>query len=45
VAAAQCGVAMVIGRRSKTRMRDVHSLIAELGRGPAQFAGVVINDH
>jgi len=45
VAAAQCGVAMVIGRRSKSRMRDVHSLIAELGRGPANCAGVVINDH
>jgi protein-tyrosine kinase len=45
VAAAQCGVAMVIGRRTRSRMRDVHGLIAELGRGPAQFAGVVINEH
>jgi protein-tyrosine kinase len=45
VLAAQCGVAMVIGRRGTSRMAAVHGLITEVTRGSAKFAGVVINEH
>lgn len=45
VVAAKCGVAMVIGRRGTSRMKAVNSLINEVTRGSAKFAGVVINDH
>ena len=45
VVAAKCGVAMVIGRRGTSRMKAVNSLVNEVTRGSAKFAGVVINDH
>jgi chain length determinant protein tyrosine kinase EpsG len=45
VAAAKCGVAMVIGRRGTSRMKAVNKLIGEVTRGSAKFAGIVINDH
>jgi len=45
VLAAKCGVALMIGRRGTTGMKAVRGLAAEVTRGPAKFAGVVINDH
>ncbi|MEI2677058.1 MAG: polysaccharide biosynthesis tyrosine autokinase [Burkholderiaceae bacterium] len=45
VLAAKCGVAMIIGRRGKSRMKALQGLVSEVTRGPAKFAGVVINDH
>lgn len=45
VLAAQCGIAMVIGRRGTSRMKAVHALVRDVTRGTATFAGVVINDH
>ncbi|MDO9315455.1 MAG: polysaccharide biosynthesis tyrosine autokinase [Burkholderiaceae bacterium] len=45
VLAAKCGVAMIVGRRGTTRMKALHGLVGEVTRGPAKFAGVVINDH
>lgn len=45
VLAAKCGVAMIVGRRGTTRMKSLHGLVGEVTRGPAKFAGVVINDH
>lgn len=45
VVAAKCGVAMIIGRRGTSRMKAVNSLVNEVTRGAAKFAGVVINDH
>jgi len=45
VVAAKCGVAMFIGRRDTSRMKALHDLVAEVGRGPGKVAGVVINEH
>lgn len=45
VVAAKCGVAMVVGRRGTSRMKAINTLINEVTRGSATFAGVVINDH
>jgi protein-tyrosine kinase len=43
--AAICGAVLVVGRRGKTRMKSINSLVAALGRGPAKVAGVVMNEH
>jgi protein-tyrosine kinase len=43
--AAICGAAMVVGRRGKTRMKAIDSLVASIGRGPAKLVGVVMNEH
>ncbi len=45
VLAAKCGAAMVIARRNVSQMKTVHSLVSEVVRGSAQFAGVVVNEH
>jgi len=44
VIAAKCGAALAIGRRGKTRMPDMHELVARLNKGPAKLAGVVMNE-
>jgi chain length determinant protein tyrosine kinase EpsG len=43
--AAICGAALVVGRRGRTRMKSINSLVAALGRGPAKVAGVVMNEY
>ena len=45
VLAAKCGAAMVVTRRHVTQMKAVQSLVTEVARGSAQFAGVVVNEH
>ena len=45
VLAAKCGAAFVIARRRVSRMKNLNQLVAELGRGSIQFAGVAINEH
>jgi chain length determinant protein tyrosine kinase EpsG len=44
VIAAKCGAVLAIGRRGRTRMKAMDSLISALARGPAQLAGVVMNE-
>jgi protein-tyrosine kinase len=45
VVTAQCGAALMLGRRDRTRMRALQALIAGLGRSPSiRMAGVVINE-
>jgi chain length determinant protein tyrosine kinase EpsG len=44
VVAAQGGAALVVGRRDKTRMQAMSSLLAGLSRSQARLAGVVLND-
>ena len=43
--AAICGAALVVGRRGRTRMKAINSLVAALGRSPAKVAGVVMNEY
>jgi protein-tyrosine kinase len=43
--AAACGAALVVGRRGKTRMKDIDKLVASLSKGPAKLAGVVMNEY
>lgn len=45
VIAAKCGHALVIGRRGRTRMKAVDSLINQVARSGARLAGIVINEH
>jgi len=45
VLASKCGLAMVVARRSVSRMKSVHGLVSEITRGAVQFAGVVVNEH
>ncbi|CAN5459568.1 chain length determinant protein tyrosine kinase EpsG [soil metagenome] len=45
VLAGKCGSALVLGRRGTSRMKAMHGLISDLGRGSVQCAGVVVNDH
>ncbi len=45
VLAARCGAAIVIGRRGATRMQSMQGLLQALAKGPAQLAGVLINEH
>ena len=40
----QCGAALVIGRKGRTRMKAMNDLIAALGKGPAVLAGVIMNE-
>ncbi len=44
VVAAKCGAALVIGRRGKSRMKSMQTLITGLSKGPAQLAGVIVNE-
>jgi protein-tyrosine kinase len=45
VLAAKCGAALVMGRRGKSRMEALQTLISQVRKTPTQFAGVLINDH
>ena len=43
--AARCGAGLVLGRRNRTRMDALQSLVAQVGRAHARLAGVMLNDH
>jgi chain length determinant protein tyrosine kinase EpsG len=43
--AAICGSALVVGRKGRTRMKAINSLVSSLARGPAKLAGVVLNEY
>jgi chain length determinant protein tyrosine kinase EpsG len=43
--AAECGAALVVARRGRSRMAPLEGLLAALSRGPARIAGVVMNEH
>jgi protein-tyrosine kinase len=45
VIAARSGAALVVARKSRSRMAAVEGLVGALARGPAQIAGVVVNEH
>jgi protein-tyrosine kinase len=45
VIAARCGAALVVARRSRSRLAPLEGLLSALARGPAQIAGVVVNEH
>ncbi len=45
VIAARCGAALVVARDGRSRMAPLESLVGALARGPAQLAGVVVNEH
>ena len=44
VIAAKCGAALVVGRKNKTRASNLQMLSAQLSKGPAKVAGVVMNE-
>jgi protein-tyrosine kinase len=43
--AAMCGAVLVVGRRGRSSMAAMNSLVSALAKGPAQLAGVVMNEH
>ena len=45
VIAARCGAALVVARKSRSRLAPLEGLLGALARGPAQIAGVVVNEH
>lgn len=45
VIAARCGAALVVGRKSRSPMAALEGLVDALARGPAEIAGVVVNEH
>lgn len=45
VIAARCGAALVVARKSRSRMPVLRGFVGALSRGPAQIAGVVVNEH
>lgn len=45
IAAAHCGAALVIARKDATRVAAIQELVGSLSNGPAQLAGVVLNEH
>jgi chain length determinant protein tyrosine kinase EpsG len=45
IAAAHCGAALVIARKNSTRVASVQELVESLANGPAELAGVVLNEH
>ena len=45
VLAARCGAAVVIGRRGRTRVKSLKSLLGALAASPVKLAGVMLNDH
>ncbi|MBW8891584.1 MAG: polysaccharide biosynthesis tyrosine autokinase [Burkholderiales bacterium] len=45
IAAAHCGAALVVTRKDATRFAAVQDLVASLSNGPAELAGVVLNEH
>jgi chain length determinant protein tyrosine kinase EpsG len=45
VIAGKSGAALVVGRKDKSRMDAMQSLIRKLAKGPATIAGVVMNEY
>lgn len=45
VVAARCGAAMVIGRRGRTRVKALKSLLGALTSSPVRLAGVMLNEY
>lgn len=45
IAAAHCGAALVIARKDATHVAAVQELATNLANGPAQLAGVVLNEY
>ena len=45
VLAARCGVAVVIGRRGRTRIKALQSLLGALSTSPVKMAGVLMNEY
>jgi len=45
VIAARCGAALVVARKSRSRMAELEGLVGALARGSTQIAGVVVNEH
>jgi len=45
VIAAKCGAALVIGRRNRSRMANVETLVAQVQKSHTRFAGVMLNEH
>lgn len=45
VLAARCGAAVVIGRRGRTRIKSLKSLLAAVGTSPVRLAGVMLNQY
>jgi receptor protein-tyrosine kinase len=45
VIAAKCGAALVIGRRGRSRMDAIETLVGQIQKSHARFAGVMINEH
>ena len=45
VIAARCGAALIVARKSRSRVAPLEGLLSALGRGPALIAGVVVNEH
>ncbi len=45
VIAARCGAALVVARKSRSPMAELEGLVDALARGPAEIAGVVVNEH
>ena len=43
--AAFCGAVLVVGRRGRSRMKAMNSLVSALGKSPAKLAGVVMNEY
>jgi protein-tyrosine kinase len=43
--AAMCGAVLVVGRRGRSSMTSMNNLVSALAKGPAQLAGVVMNEH
>jgi protein-tyrosine kinase len=45
VIAARCGAALVVARKGRSPMAALEGLVDALARGPADIAGVVVNEH
>ena len=45
VIAAVAGAALVVGRKNQSRIAELQKTLASLANGPAQLAGVVVNDY
>jgi protein-tyrosine kinase len=42
---ARCGAALVLGRRDRTRLQAMQTLVQQIGRTQARLAGVMLNEH
>lgn len=45
IIAARCGAALIVARRDRSQMAPLEGLVGLLTRGPAQIAGMVMNEH